>query len=121
MRSDENRNDKQEQITDFDQLPLPHLEPEPEFAPPEEADLPPEDAGDLFRDSHMTQSGAEARLNPFAPASGNPAANPFGGAGSGLSNPSPFSTVGSNAGQHRSEEHTSELQSRFDLVCRLLL
>lgn len=49
----------------------------------------------------MTQSGAEARLNPFAPASGNPAANPFGGAGSGLSNPSPFSTVGSNAGQHR--------------------
>src|SRR5438067_7482189 len=24
-------------------------------------------------------------------------------------------------GDHRSEEHTSELQSRFDLVCRLLL
>src|SRR5699024_12295129 len=24
-------------------------------------------------------------------------------------------------GQRRSEEHTSELQSRFDLVCRLLL
>src|SRR5699024_12530832 len=24
-------------------------------------------------------------------------------------------------GLHRSEEHTSELQSRFDLVCRLLL
>src|SRR5437868_7689241 len=24
-------------------------------------------------------------------------------------------------GTHRSEEHTSELQSRFDLVCRLLL
>src|SRR5699024_11419784 len=24
-------------------------------------------------------------------------------------------------GEHRSEEHTSELQSRFDLVCRLLL
>src|SRR5438067_13913056 len=29
-----------------------------------------------------------------------------------------FSTV---EVQHRSEEHTSELQSRFDLVCRLLL
>src|SRR5699024_12555484 len=30
---------------------------------------------------------------------------------------------GTNASQqtHRSEEHTSELQSRFDLVCRLLL
>src|SRR5207249_7768274 len=26
-----------------------------------------------------------------------------------------------NAGRGRSEEHTSELQSRFDLVCRLLL
>src|SRR5699024_11540650 len=25
------------------------------------------------------------------------------------------------AARHRSEEHTSELQSRFDLVCRLLL
>src|SRR5699024_1431144 len=28
---------------------------------------------------------------------------------------------GSEGSQHRSEEHTSELQSRFDLVCRLLL
>src|SRR5699024_11976368 len=27
----------------------------------------------------------------------------------------------SAAGEDRSEEHTSELQSRFDLVCRLLL
>src|SRR5207249_821737 len=26
-----------------------------------------------------------------------------------------------DAAQHRSEDHTSELQSRFDLVCRLLL
>src|SRR5699024_11433650 len=26
-----------------------------------------------------------------------------------------------NSRAHRSEEHTSELQSRFDLVCRLLL
>src|SRR5699024_11278495 len=29
--------------------------------------------------------------------------------------------VGLNALRPRSEEHTSELQSRFDLVCRLLL
>src|SRR2546428_11048442 len=28
---------------------------------------------------------------------------------------------GAGAHQHRSEEHTSELQSRSDLVCRLLL
>src|SRR5699024_12310302 len=36
---------------------------------------------------------------------------------------SPFcsSPAGSDARTHRSEEHTSELQSRFDLVCRLLL
>src|SRR5207249_10608956 len=30
-------------------------------------------------------------------------------------------TVLSEVGSKRSEEHTSELQSRFDLVCRLLL
>src|SRR5699024_11863608 len=29
--------------------------------------------------------------------------------------------IGNNVNQLRSEEHTSELQSRFDLVCRLLL
>src|SRR5207249_7799305 len=29
--------------------------------------------------------------------------------------------VGALASRERSEEHTSELQSRFDLVCRLLL
>src|SRR5699024_11357635 len=32
-----------------------------------------------------------------------------------------FSVVHRAAGILRSEEHTSELQSRFDLVCRLLL
>src|SRR5699024_12187959 len=34
--------------------------------------------------------------------------------------PSTITTISQNAGI-RSEEHTSELQSRFDLVCRLLL
>src|SRR5699024_11671059 len=29
--------------------------------------------------------------------------------------------IGNNRYEWRSEEHTSELQSRFDLVCRLLL
>src|SRR5437773_3503002 len=29
--------------------------------------------------------------------------------------------TGSRSGSHRSEEHTSELQSHHDLVCRLLL
>src|SRR5699024_12288030 len=33
----------------------------------------------------------------------------------------PTVTIGEVSGNRRSEEHTSELQSRFDLVCRLLL
>src|SRR5207249_11536154 len=33
----------------------------------------------------------------------------------------PFRVIGHNDQVIRSEEHTSELQSRFDLVCRLLL
>src|SRR5699024_12756712 len=33
----------------------------------------------------------------------------------------PLPGGGTGFGQPRSEEHTSELQSRFDLVCRLLL
>src|SRR5207249_10441088 len=32
-----------------------------------------------------------------------------------------FTEIGGLCTQMRSEEHTSELQSRFDLVCRLLL
>src|SRR5207249_6232247 len=32
-----------------------------------------------------------------------------------------FQKAGFRLGETRSEEHTSELQSRFDLVCRLLL
>src|SRR5207249_11867871 len=49
-----------------------------------------------------------ARLSPFGPGHGT----------------LPFSYVGHygwEAYTIRSEEHTSELQSRFDLVCRLLL
>src|SRR5699024_7589217 len=37
------------------------------------------------------------------------------------SNPEPLGMLGTFAKSLRSEEHTSELQSRFDLVCRLLL
>src|SRR5699024_12577196 len=33
----------------------------------------------------------------------------------------PFNFFGTEVETERSEEHTSELQSRFDLVCRLLL
>src|SRR5699024_11696115 len=38
-----------------------------------------------------------------------------------LCDQSKFKILGSDGRQYRSEEHTSELQSRFDLVCRLLL
>src|SRR5438067_9677333 len=43
------------------------------------------------------------------------------GAGSTGGGTSGGGTSGGGAGGGRSEEHTSELQSRFDLVCRLLL
>src|SRR5207249_12290861 len=42
-------------------------------------------------------------------------AHPTGG------RPYELGMLGSEYGSVRSEEHTSELQSRFDLVCRLLL
>src|SRR5437868_15470223 len=35
--------------------------------------------------------------------------------------PAPHERKQTSEQDHRSEEHTSELQSRFDLVCRLLL
>src|SRR5438105_7621688 len=38
-----------------------------------------------------------------------------------LSRPSPCYPPSPHRGEGRSEEHTSELQSRVDLVCRLLL
>src|SRR5699024_12634278 len=44
---------------------------------------------------------------------------PPGHAGGG--GPQSAAEVGGNPVPARSEEHTSELQSRFDLVCRLLL
>src|SRR5436305_11068239 len=49
---------------------------------------------------------------------------PNGGCASWSATKSAFSTVGTiawNASSERSEEHTSELQSRPHLVCRLLL
>src|SRR5699024_12820692 len=54
-----------------------------------------------------------------AKAEGSLTATPTGGAGTkvGLSDPAALS--GKAVAQRRSEEHTSELQSRFDLVCRL--
>src|SRR5699024_12802717 len=42
-------------------------------------------------------------------------------AGEGMDFDSTITLTVSTGAEERSEEHTSELQSRFDLVCRLLL
>src|SRR3712207_8942164 len=66
----------------------------------------------LFR----SQAGARVELDGQAGVAGRPPARPGldhrGHAGRGL---------GPGPADHRSEEHTSELQSRQYLVCRLLL
>src|SRR5699024_6294926 len=67
MRSEENRNDEQQHISGFEQLPFPPLEPEPEYTPPEDADLPPADAGDLFRDSQISSAEEQAHVALLRP------------------------------------------------------
>src|SRR5699024_11475697 len=47
--------------------------------------------------------------------------NEEGVVGQGLGKSKDVATAIAKAIEDRSEEHTSELQSRFDLVCRLLL
>lgn len=110
MRSESNNQSQNEQQfpDDFDQLPLPPLEPEPEFAPPEDIDQPPEDVLDLFRDSAVSSEEAQAKRNPFAPASGGASSNPFSGrtrgeeqSNAGGSN-SPFSAPVNRGGEARS-------------------
>src|SRR5699024_11722181 len=69
--------------------------------------------------THRLGEDTRLRAGP-APPSGRP---------DRLTTPAPGRGPGSHSrarpaghrGTHRSEEHTSELQSRFDLVCRLLL
>src|SRR5690349_24203031 len=70
----------------------------------------------LFR---STPKRASRRARPMCPS-----ASEFHWGRTTTARPRPLArpTGGSpGAGNHRSEEHTSELQSRRDLVCRLLL
>src|SRR5438105_15023418 len=62
--------------------------------------------------------GAAARLRAARP---DPRAGARGAAGRRQPLPAPARARGRGARPLRSEEHTSELQSRVDLVCRLLL
>src|SRR5260370_5042956 len=70
----------------------------------------------LFRSSSMTSSGKKSR-----PAVARLATSAFGTHGPASFKRSGASRSGSNADVARSEEHTSELQSHLNLVCRLLL
>src|SRR5207249_11951188 len=74
------------------------------------------------RSSDLVQKGGQARNDgvPVAFAdsihTSNEATEPTGNSGKGF-----FTVAYPFAPGTRSEEHSSELQSRFDLVCRLLL
>src|SRR5438874_8254977 len=82
-----------------------------------------EEALDAY--SVIVSSVAEAVLPSVASLRIGRAGRGFGGAGSGVViTPDGFLVTSAHvvaAGNSRSEEHTSELQSRRDLVCRLLL
>src|SRR2546427_8165151 len=67
----------------------------------------------LFRSDRETGQGASAQADP--PASGRPGRLRGGADGRGREAPASRTAV------PRSEEHTSELQSQSNLVCRLLL
>src|SRR5690349_23433601 len=66
-------------------------------------------------DPGLRAAGTQGCVEPVAQREG--ARHPRGTAGRG----SLAEDLVEHQGDHRSEEHTSELQSRRDLVCRLLL
>src|SRR3989449_7746474 len=72
----------------------------------------------LFRSRGKGRAWPDRRDHQGTPGVG--AARPSGLAGEGTRPHTPETPTGRPAGQ-RSEEHTSELQSRLHLVCRLLL
>src|SRR5207249_8505443 len=78
----------------------------------------------LFRSTPSTPRSSSRRLDPRIPPSSPSAAS----SSPGTSTRGPRTSASSSCARAptpgragRSEEHTSELQSRFDLVCRLLL
>src|SRR5712664_36493 len=72
----------------------------------------------------MTTSVAEVMVRPSASSTGGSTNRPSAAISSGIGRRFDMSAPHSNRvmrSPNRSEEHTSELQSRSDLVCRLLL
>src|SRR5690349_22328093 len=76
-------------------------------------------AEDGIRDLYVT--GVQTCALPISRASTTRAGRRLPSGARGPSRASPRRTTGRRAARPRSEEHTSELQSRRDLVCRLLL
>src|SRR5687768_18004727 len=69
----------------------------------------------------LTPEGDEFRANSFTASQQNAAAIAADADGDFVLAWQSYAQDGSNYGIFRSEEHTSELQSRLHLVCRLLL
>src|SRR2546422_5905024 len=74
----------------------------------------------LFPYTTLFRSLPEARLYPSGPVATQPAGRRPGG-GAPAERARGQRAVGRSRRAQRSEEHTSELQSRLHLVCRLLL
>src|SRR5260370_32482677 len=74
----------------------------------------------LFRSHQLSLNQRRPRSVTRTPPTGSPRSREAGLAGVGHLVPFP-PTPASPASRDRSEEHTSELQSHLNLVCRLLL
>src|SRR5690349_23481737 len=75
----------------------------------------------LFRSSIVLDEVANRPFNPMVNAGAIAVAELMDGASPEERIANMLALFGGLAGRQRSEEHTSELQSRRDLVCRLLL
>src|SRR2546430_13354111 len=75
----------------------------------------------LFPYTTLFRSAYSVMIAPYAYATAEKAPLAIEGAAAGLSRSLTFTLFGFFTSSRRSEEHTSELQSQSNLVCRLLL
>src|SRR5690606_40754263 len=98
--------------------PVPAIPPSPAFSPLHP--FPTRRSSDLAARASRDSSTATARRRPHPSARGAPS-SPTADRGTAVRTPPrPAGHIGRSS-YTRSEEHTSELQSRENLVCRLLL